>query len=439
MLTRREFIDTLATGTAGLAIASTAKSYGQILGSNDRLNFAVIGLHSRAYAHLSALKANKASARIAYVCDVDTNTMKKFATETEKEMGEAPKTDQDFRNILKDKEVDAITIATPDHWHAPMAIAGLQAGKHVYVEKPCSHNPAEGVMLVQAQKKYGKLVQMGTQQRSSAHTIEIVDRIHNGEIGRAYMAKAWYVNTRKSIGVGKEAPVPPQLNWDIWQGPVPRRPYTDNIQPYNWHWFKIYGTGETLNNGTHEIDVCRWALGVDFPERISAQGGRYHYKDDWQFYDTLVTNFEYSDKIISWDCRCCNGMKLYDRDRGSVIIGTTGSVLVDRDGYEIYDLKGKKTGEKKAGSETSSNDLMGRDSMTDAHFANFIAGVKKGEKLNAPVSVGNVAVTMLQLANVAWDVKRVLTLDTTDGKVQHDPEAMKQWTRTYEKGWEPHV
>ena len=438
MLTRREFIDTLATGTAGLAIASTAKSYGQILGSNDRLNFAVIGLHSRAYAHLSALKANKASARIAYVCDVDTNTMKKFATETEKEMGEAPKTDQDFRNILKNKEVDAITIATPDHWHAPMAIAGLEAGKHVYVEKPCSHNPAEGVMLVQAQKKYGKLVQMGTQQRSSPHTIEIVDRIHNGEIGRAYMAKAWYVNTRKSIGTGKEAPVPPQLNWDLWQGPAPRRPYTDNIQPYNWHWFKIYGTGETLNNGTHEIDVCRWALGVDFPERISAQGGRYHFKDDWQFYDTLVTNFEYPDKLISWDCRCCNGMKVYDRDRGSVINGTNGSVLVDRDGYEIYDLKGKKISEKRAGSETSSNDLMGRDSMTDAHFANFIAGVKKGEKLNAPVVVGNVAVTMLQLANVSWDVKRVLNLDTADGKVQHDAEAMKQWTRTYEKGWEPH-
>ena len=439
MLTRREFLDTLATGTAGLAIASTAKSYGQILGSNDRLNFAVIGLHSRAYAHLSALKANKASARIAYVCDVDTDTMKKFASETEKEMGEAPKTDQDFRHILRDKDVDAITIATPDHWHAPMAIAGLEAGKHVYVEKPCSHNPAEGAMLVQAQKKYGKLVQMGTQQRSSPHTIEIVDRIHNGEIGRAYMAKAWYVNVRKSIGNGKEAPVPPQLNWDLWQGPAPRRAYTDNIQPYNWHWFKIYGTGETLNNGTHEIDVCRWALGVDLPERISAQGGRYHFKDDWQFYDTLVTNFEYSDKMISWDCRCCNGMKLYDRDRGSVIMGTNGSVLVDRDGYEIFDLKGKKTGEKKAGSETSSNDLMGRDSMTDAHFANFIAGVKKGEKLNAPVSVGNVAVTMLQLANVAWDVKRVLTLDTADGKVQHDPEAMKQWTRTYEKGWEPHV
>jgi len=439
MVTRREFLDTLAVGAAGLAVSSTAKSYGQIMGSNDRLNFAIIGLHSRAYAHLSALKANKDTARVAYVCDVDTTIMKKFADDTQRELGYAPSVDQDFRNILEKKEIDAITIATPDHWHAPMSIRGLQAGKHVYVEKPCSHNPAEGALLVQAQKKYGKLVQMGTQQRSSAHTIEIVNKIHDGLIGRAYYAKAWYSNVRKSIGVGKEAPVPQQLNWDLWQGPAPRRAYKDNVQPYNWHWFKIYGTGETLNNGTHEIDVCRWALDVDFPHSISSSGGRYHFKDDWQFYDTLVTNFNYEDKMISWECKCCQGMKFYGRDRGSVIMGTTGSVLVDRDGYEIYDLKGNKTKEFKTGGETSSSDLTGRDSMTDAHFANFIAGVRKGEKLNAPVSIGNVAVTMLQLSNVAWEVNRELQLDTSNAHILNNPEAMKYWGREYEKGWEPHL
>lgn len=439
MVTRREFLDTLAVGAAGLAIGSTAKSYGQILGSNDRLNFAVIGLHGRAYAHLSALKANKDTARIAYVCDVDSNTLKKFADDVQHELGYAPAVDKDFRNILQQKDVDAITIAAPDHWHAPMAIAGVQAGKHVYVEKPCSHNPAEGALLVEAQQKYGRQVQMGTQQRSSPHTIEIVDKIHNGLIGRAYYAKAWYSNVRKSIGIGKEAPVPPQLDWDLWQGPAPRRPYKDNVQPYNWHWFKIYGTGETLNNGTHEVDVCRWALGVDYPNRITSSGGRYHFKDDWQFYDTLVTSFEYDDKLISWEGKCCQGMKFYNRDRGSTIMGTTGSVLVDRDGYEVYDLKGNKTSEFKTGKATSSSDLTGRDSMTDAHFANFIAAIRTGEKLNAPVSIGNVAVTMLQLSNVAWEVNRALHLDTRDGKVQNDPEAMKMWGREYEKGWAPHL
>jgi len=439
MVTRREFLDALAIGAAGLAVSTTAKSYSQIVRSNDRLNFAVIGLNGRAYAHLSSLKANKRAARISHVCDVDNNILRKFADRAQREMGEDPVAEKDFRKILEQKEVDAITIATPDHWHAPMAIAGLQAGKHVYVEKPCSHNPAEGELLVEAQQKYQKLVQMGTQQRSSPHTIEVVDKIRQGVIGRPYLAKSWYVNTRKSIGIGKEVRVPPQLDWDLWQGPAPRQPYKDNVHPYNWHWFKPYGTGETLNNGTHEVDVCRWALGVDYPNRITASGGRYQFKDDWQFYDTLVTSFEYDDAMISWEGRSCQGMTYYGRDRGSAIMGTEGTIMVDRDGYEIYDLEGGKVREFRAGTTTSSADLVGRDSMTDAHFANFIAGILKGEKLNSPVSVGNVAVTMLQLSNVAWELNRELNLDTKDGRIKGDPEAMKMWGREYEKGWAPHV
>ena len=440
MITRREFLDTVAVSAAGLAVGTTAKSYAQILGANDRLNFAVIGLNGRAYAHLSSLKANKSAAHISHVCDVDKNILQKFAAAAHQEMGETPAAETDFRRILEQKNVDAITIATPDHWHTPMAIAGLQAGKHVYVEKPCSHNPAEGAMLVQAQQKYGKLVQMGTQQRSSPHTIEIVGKIHEGLIGKPYFAKCWYSNVRKSIGVGKEVPVPPQFDWDLWQGPAPRRPYKDNVQPYNWHWFRIYGTGEALNNGTHEVDVCRWALGVDdYPRRISSSGGRYHFHDDWQFYDTLVTSFEYDNKMITWESKSCQGMKYYNRDRGSTIMGTEGTVLVDRDGYEIYDLKGNKTSEFKVGGKTSSADLVGRDSMTDAHFANFIAGIRNGEKLHAPIAVGNVAVTMLQLSNVAWEVNRELHLDQKDAKIQGDSQAMKMWGREYEKGWEPHV
>ena len=392
MVTRREFLDTLAVGAAGIALGSTAKSYGQILGANDRVNFAVIGLNSRAYAHLASLKANKDTARISHVCDVDSTILKKFAGRTEHEMGTAPAADKDFRSILQLKEVDAITIATPDHWHAPIAIAGLQAGKHVYVEKPCSHNPAEGALLVEAQKKYGKHVQMGTQRRSNTLIIEAIDKLRNGVIGTPYFSKGWYSNTRKSIGVGKVVPVPAELDWDLWQGPAPRRPYKDNLHPYNWHWFKIYGTGEALNNGTHEIDVCRWALGVDYPNRITSSGGRYAFKDDWQFYDTLVTSFDYGDKLISWEGKCCSGMKYYGKDRGSTVMGTTGSMFIDGDGYEIYDLKGNKLSEAKLGDAHGSADLVGNDSMTVAHFANFIAAVQKGEKLHAPVSIGNVAV-----------------------------------------------
>jgi len=439
MRTRREFLDDLALGATGLIVATTAKSYGRILGANDRLNFAVIGLNGRGYAHLASLKANKDAARISHVCDVDKNILSKFAEAAQRETGESALLQTDFREVLEAKSVDAITIATPDHWHAPMAIAALRAGKHVYVEKPCGHNPAEGEMLVEAQRKYGKLVQMGTQQRSSPHTIEITNKIHAGLIGRPYLAKAWYCNTRKSIGTGKEVSVPPQLNWDLWQGPAPRRPYKDNLHPYNWHWFEIYGTGETLNNGTHEVDVCRWALQVDYPKSITSAGGRFQFKDDWQFYDTLDTSFEYEDRLISWEGKSCQGMKVYGRDRGAAIMGTTGTVLVDRDGYEIYDLKGNKTGEFRTGGSTSSTDLLGRDSMTDAHFANFIGAIRTGENLHAPVADGNVSVTMLQLSNIAWKTRRSLRLNTKNGQIQNDPEAMTFWSREYEKGWEPRL
>ena len=435
MITRREF----TSGAAALAVAASAKSYSQIMGANDRLNFAVIGLHSRGYAHLSSLKANRSKARISHVCDVDSVTLKKFTAATQELMGTLPATDKDFRNILVLKEVDAITIATPDHWHAPMAIAGLQAGKHVYVEKPCSHNPAEGALLLQAQQKYKKLVQMGSQRRSSPLYIDIIGQIHNGLVGRAYYAKAWYSNTRKSIGIGKVAPIPPNLDWDLWQGPAPRQPYKDNVQPYNWHWFKTWGTGEALNNGTHEVDVCRWALGVDLPKRVTASGGRYQFKDDWQFYDTLDTSFEYDDKLISWENKSCSGMKFYGRDRGVVVVGTTGSVVIDTGGYEVFDLNGAKTSEHMVGKAAASSDLTGADDMTDSHFANFIAAIRTGERLTQPVESGNISVTMLQLSNIAWDVQRELKLDPATGHILNDQEAMKFWGRDYEKGWAPHL
>jgi predicted dehydrogenase len=436
MISRRRFLNGLAAGVAGSAFASTAKSYAQILGANDRLNFAINGLNGRGHAHLSALLANSKTARVACVCDVDSNVLAKFAAEAEAKLGYAPKAEGDFRHALESKEVDAITIATPDHWHTPMAVLGLKAGKHVYVEKPSSHNPREGELLVAAQKKYGRLVQVGDQQRSSAYTIRIIQQIHDGLIGEAYMAKSWYANTRGSMGIGKPAPVPASLDWDLWQGPAPRSGYKDNIHPYNWHWLRRYGTGETLNNGSHEVDICRWALQAECPHAISASGGRYQFKDDWEFYDTLITNFEYPGKTISWEGRSSQGMRLYDRDRGSVIMGTKGSVVIDRSGYDIFDWKGKQTNQYRTGHETSTGDLLSADSMTDAHFANFIAAIRGHEELNAPVAVANVTNTMLLLSNVAWFVDRLLQLEPQTGHILNDPEAMNYWARAYEPGWE---
>ncbi len=436
MISRRNFVGGLAAGVAGSAFASTAKSYARILGANDRLNFAIIGLNGRGYAHLSSLRANSKTARVAYVCDVDAAILAKFAAVAGQTLGYAPRAESDFRHALASTEVDAITIATPDHWHTPMAVLGLKAGKHVYVEKPSSHNPREGELLVAAQEKYGKLVQVGDQQRSSAFTIQLIRQIHDGLIGEAYLAKAWYVNTRGSMGFGKVVPVPASLNWDLWQGPAPRSEYKDNIHPYNWHWLRRYGTGETLNNGTHEVDICRWALQAEYPQTVTATGGRYQFQDDWEFYDTIVTDFGYPGKTISWEGRSRQGMRLYGRERGSVIYGAKGSVVLDRDGYDVFDWKGKQTDQYRTGRETSTSDVIGADSMTDAHFANFIAAIRGQEKLNSPVTVANVAVTMLLLSNIAWFVGRLLRLNTETAHILDDPEAMKFWARTYEPGWE---
>lgn len=436
MISRRTFVNGIAVGVAGSALTSSAKSYAQILGANDRLNFAINGLNGRGHAHLSALQANKQIARVAYICDPDDKIRAKFATDAEKALGYAPKAERDFRKALESKDVDAISIATPDHWHTPLAIYGLKAGKHVYVEKPSSQNAREGELLVAAQKKYGKMVQVGDQQRSSPHSIKMIGQIHDGLIGEAYMAKAWYANTRGTIGVGKVVPVPDTLDWDLWQGPAPRSEYKDNIHPYNWHWLRRFGTGETLNNGTHEVDVCRWALGVDYPEVVTAIGGRYQDKDDWEFYDTIVTDFRYPGKTLTWEGRCCNGMKLYDRDRGSVIYGTKGAVVIDRDGYDVYNWHGKQTDKFRTGAETSTSDLVGRDSMTDLHFANFINSCKGTDNLHSPISIANISVTMLLISNIAYFMNREMKLDPKTGHILNDSEAMKLWGRSYEKGWE---
>ena len=440
-VTRRSFIKTgtaLTTGAVLGTAAANAKSYGRILGANDRLIFAIIGLRSRGWAHLSSI-AGCDNTLVTHLCDVDRRELDRMAPEAKKLFNHTPVLEKDIRILLEDRNIDVITIATPEHWHAPMAIMGLQAGKHVYLEKPSSHNQYEGELLLKAQKKYGKLIQMGNQQRSSAHTIDVIRRIHKGMIGRPYFGKAWYANTRGSIGIGKEKPVPGYLDWELWQGPAPRRPYRDNIHPYNWHWFWDWGTGEALNNGTHEVDVCRWALDAGYPEKVTASGGRYHYHDDWEFYDTLITSFEYADKMITWEGLSCQGKQYYNRGRGAMIHGSEGSVLIDRNGYIIFDYANKVVEEFNVNDANATMDLKGAGPLTTMHFQNMIKGIRRGKKLHAPIWDGNISVTMLLHSNVAWKTGRALQLDTKTGRIKDDEEAQAMCRREYEKGWEPTV
>ncbi len=440
--TRKQFIKTIAAGSAGLAMSNLifpAKSFANIMGANDILNVAIMGVNSRG-GYLAVKFAEAENTKVTYICDVDQRAIDKTVQAVYEKYDYKPKGEKDIRKVLESKDVDILVIAAPDHWHAPASIMALQAGKHVYVEKPCSHNPREGELLVEAQKKYGKIVQMGNQQRSSYESIEAVQLIHKGIIGRAYYGKAWYANTRGSIGIGKPAPVPDWLDWDLWQGPAPQKEFKDNIVHYNWHWFNNWGTGEILNNGTHEVDICRWALGVDYPVKASSNGGRYQFKDDWEFYDTQTASFDFADdKTINWEGRSCNGTKFYNRGRGAAIYGTEGTAIIDRNGYEIYDKTNKLIKEAKAGTENATMNITGGGDLDKLHIANFLNAIRNGEKQNSPIDEGNKSVTICQLGNIAQRRGHSLQINPENGKIINDSKAMKMWGRKYEKGWEVRV
>lgn len=409
---------------------------------NETINFAVVGVRSRGKAHAEAV-AKLENARVTWFCDVDDVIIDEHKQWSQEMTGYVPKVEKDFRKLLEKDDIDVITIATPEHWHAPMAIMAMQAGKHVFIEKPCSHNPHENELLVAAQKKTGKLCQMGNQQRSSITSLKAITEIREGIIGDVYYGKAWYSNQRGSIGNGKVVEVPNTLDWELWQGPAPREDYRDNVHPYNWHWFKSWGTGEIHNNGTHEIDICRWALGVDLPVKATSTGGRYHYKDDWEFYDTQNASFEFEGgKMISWEGKSCNGFPIMGRGRGSLIHGTTGSVLLDRDGYLLYDRGGKLIKEEvepKGGGAASTADTRGFDALTVNHMINFANAIRVGEELKAPIDDASISTMLCHYGNIAQEAGGSITIDPNTGKILNNPDAMKLWKREYAPGWEPKV
>lgn len=438
---RRTFIKNSTIAGAGFTFLMYAGK--AIAGSpNETINVAMIGTGGRSYALTEALSACT-NVRVSHACDADSKRLEKYIAAAEKTLGYQPAGVIDFRKILENADVDAIAVATPEHWHAPMAILGMEAGKHVYLEKPCSHNPHENELLVAAYKKYNKVCQMGNQQRSSITSQKAIQAIRDGAIGEAYSGKAWYANTRGSIGIGKKTPVPDYLDWELWQGPAPREDYRDNVHPYNWHWFRTWGTGEIHNNGTHEIDICRWALDVKYPTRVVSTGGRLHFEDDWEFYDTQLASFEFEGgKTINWEGRSCNGHPFYNRGRGAVIHGTKGSLLLDRGGYILMDLKGeevKSEREPDPGTSTSTSDTSGFDGLSIRHLQNFANAIRTQEKLHAPIDDASISTQLCHLGNIAQDLQQSLQVDTKNGRVLNNKKALELWQRDYEKGWEPKV
>lgn len=440
---RREFIKTTSMGAAALTLGGlgmSAKSYGRIIGANERLNVAIIGLGRRLGAYTDPISLKENNVNLLYLCDVMESQMANAAKRFAKVLDYHPTLEGDFFKVIADKNLDAIFNATPDHWHAPGTWLANEAGKHVYLEKPCTHNPHEGELLIRAEKKFGKVVQIGNQQRSAPESIEIINEIHNGIIGDVYLAKAFYTNNRGRVVNPEKAPVPTGLNWDLWQGPAPRKPYEHDTWDYNWHWYGWdHGTAETGNNALHELDIARWALQVEHPEKVIVDADKYHWKDDgWTMYDTMDATFKYAGgKTIKWDGKSRNNHSTYGAGRGTIIYGTEGSVWVDRGGYKLYDRAGKLIRERLLTNPVDGTQLGGGGDSTIQHVANFFETIRGKEKLTSPISQGVTSTLMCHLSNIAYRTGEVLECNPANGQITNSKKAMKLWKREYEKGWEP--
>jgi predicted dehydrogenase len=410
--------------------------FGQNAPSN-KVIIAVMGVNSRGAYHVRKF-SQMPGVEVGYICDVEDGAIRN-GLDAAKNASRKPVVEKDIRKLVARKDFDALIVAAPDHWHAPAALLGVANGKHVYVEKPCSHNPYESEILIEAQRKYNKLIQVGSQRRSFPTLIEAFRQMREGIIGNPYMGKSWYVNARKPIGTGKKTAVPPTLDFDLWQGPAPRRDYKDNMVHYNWHWFWHWGTGETCNNGNHELDCCRWFMGVDFPTKVTSAGGRYAYSDDWETPDTQVASFEFGrEKLITWEGRSCNNYPVDGNSRGFIIYGDKGT-LVNYGGedYQIFDAGKKLIKDIKGSSVADPNNTVSASGDADLyHLSNFIEGIRRNTKITAPVSDAHKSVLLCHLANISQITGSSLNCDPANGHIIGNKEAEKLWRRDYEKGWE---
>ncbi len=442
MENRREFIRKTGAAAAGISLTGTlsAKSYRRIQGANDRLNIIVAGCMRRANALRESFGELNEHLHIEAVCDVIQQRREKYADSLEEVMGYRPRAVNDFRELLTDDRIDAVFNLTPDHWHAPGSFLVLEAGKHVYVEKPLTHNPKEGDLFLEYAKKYNEqVVFMGTQQRSQATARRIVSELHDGLIGDIYHVLAHYTNSRGSIGNGKVSPVPDGFDWDLFQGPAPRKEYMDILYDYYWHWFWTWGTGETGNNATHEFDVARWILQVDHPEKVFCNAGKYYYvDDDWTMYDTMDVTFRYpGGKSIRWDGRSRTGFSAYGEDRGNVVYGSRGSVTISRNGFKVYDLNNKLIREENEATESVTTGLGGGGDISTKHILNFIETIRGNAEPNSVVKEAVMSSHLNHLANISSRSGQSLQVDPVNGHILDDRIMKQYWSREYEPGWEP--
>ncbi len=425
-VTRREFMKDTAAKSAGAAVGLglLAKSTASWAGANDTVRIAVIGINGRGKDHIGGWTGQK-NVEIATLCDVDENLFADRVKMITAKGKTAPKTETDLRRVMEDKSIDVVSIATPNHWHSLAAIWALEAGKDVYVEKPCSHNVFEGRRLVETARKHDRIVQHGTQIRSSAAIQEAVQKLREGVIGEVYMARGLCYKMRGDIGKKADAAAPSGVNYDMWLGPAPQRAFSPNRFHYNWHWHWDYGNGDIGNQGVHQMDIARWGLGVGLPERVNTSSGMFLFDDDKEVPNTITACYEYpregaQGKQLVFDTRPWHTNDEKGAKIGVLFYGKDGYMVIDS--YSHYQVFLGPKEEQGPGREAGGD-----------HYGNFIEAVRSHDRkiLNAEIEEGHLSSALCHLGLMSARLGRSFKFDPKTEKVVGDDEMAKLVTREY--------
>jgi predicted dehydrogenase len=413
-LHRRRFLTASAATAAGLTALTAAGAAGR---PNERIQIAVMGVRGRGRDHIRLFSALD-DVEIAYICDPDDNVVPAALKAVAARQKRPPRVERDVRRVLQDKAVTALVIAAPDHWHALATIWACQAGKHVYVEKPISHNLVEGRRMVEAARRHNRVVQVGTQRRSAPHYASAAEFVRSGKLGRVPFIRTWIAGNRPSIGHRKDGKPPRGVDYDLWLGPAPQRPFNENRFHYKWHWHWDYGTGELGNNGIHALDMARFVAGLDAPQRVSAGGGKYFYDDDQETPDTHIATFDFPNTCVMWEHRIWSRTGFEGQPWGLALYGERGTLIFTNKGWHVAD-----------GIEAS--DKAGE--MDRAHLRNFLDCIRSGRRPSGDIEEGHKSTRMCHLGNIALRLGRTLHFDAKSETCRDDAEANRMLRRTYRK------
>ncbi|MCI0640642.1 MAG: Gfo/Idh/MocA family oxidoreductase [Gemmataceae bacterium] len=430
---RRGFLKQASLGVVGTAALSSA-SYAQVVGANERIQVAILGPGGMGMNHVRTLVGQR-DVDLTHVCDVDANRLAEAVKNGTRD-NRAPQGVTDMRRIVENRDVAVVFIATPDHWHAPASILALDAGKHVYVEKPCAHNIREGRLLIDAARRNRKICQVGTQSRSSEHAQSAMQAIREGAIGEVLAVRVWNSQLRGNIGRQKPSDPPAGLDYDAWVGPAPFVPFQRNRLHGVWRWWYNFGTGDMGNDGVHDLDIGRWGLGVEtHPTTVTALGGKYFFDDDQEFPDTQTVIFEWSPsangngktprkKQLIFEQRIWTPYKMEGYENGDAFYGINGMLIFGKEaGWRLYGPRNKEIR-----TVTGSPNVL-------AHHRNFFECIRSGRRPNADIEIGHLSATLCHLGNIATRVRRVLTFDPKTEEVHNDKEAGPMARREYRQHW----